>query len=79
MEGISPAFRIASAKLETKEATGTILFDTAKHRVSSSNLSLKLDGTLSIDVRGMQSDVKLNQTQTTTVKTTDENPVKKTT
>jgi Family of unknown function (DUF6263) len=72
-------FRIASAKLETKEATGTILFDTAKHRVASSNLSLKLDGTLSIDVSGMQSDVKLSQTQTTTVKTTDENPIKKTT
>ena len=72
-------FRIVSAKLDSKEATGTILFDVVKGRVASSNLSLKLEGTLDIDISGMQSTVKLSQTQNTTVKTTDENPVKKTT
>jgi hypothetical protein len=70
-------FRIVSAKLDSKDATGTVLFDTAKGRVSSSTMSLKLDGSLDIDISGMQSQVKLTQTQNTTVKTTDENPVKK--
>jgi hypothetical protein len=72
-------FRIVTAKLDSKDATGTILFDIAKGRVASSSLSLKLEGTLDIDISGMQSQVKLSQTQNTTVKTTDENPVKKTT
>jgi hypothetical protein len=72
-------FRIVKANLDSKEATGTILFDTSKGRVSSSNLNLKLEGQLDIDISGMTSQVKLTQTQTTTVKTTDENPVKKST
>jgi hypothetical protein len=72
-------FQIVSAKLDSKEGAGTVLFDVAKGRVSSSNMSLKLDGTLNLSIGGMTSEVKLNQTQNTTLKTSDENPVKKTT
>jgi hypothetical protein len=70
-------FQIASANLESKEATGTVLFDIARGRVSSSIMNLKLDGTIDINIGGMTSQVKLEQTQSTTMKTSDENPVKK--
>jgi len=68
-------FKIKEAKLNSKDATGTVLFDNDKHRLESSNQKLKLEGTLKIDIGGMTSDVELTQEQTTTVKTTDTNPV----
>ena len=40
-------------------------------------MTLKLAGTLKIEISGMATEVSLEQTQTTTLKTTDENPVKK--
>jgi hypothetical protein len=68
-------FKIKEAKLDSKDATGTVLFDNDKHRLDSSKQKLKLEGTLKIDIGGMTSDVKLTQEQDTTVKTTDTNPV----
>jgi hypothetical protein len=70
-------FRIKEADLKSKDATGTIQFDGAKGRLDSSDMSLKLDGTLSIDIGGQTTKVELSQTQNTKVKTTDTNPVKK--
>ena len=68
-------FKIKSAELKAKDATGTILFDNDKHRMESSNMTLNLVGKLTIDIGGMTSEVELNQQQTTTVKTFDTNPV----
>jgi hypothetical protein len=70
-------FKIKKADLKSSEAKGSVLFNPAKGRVASSELSLKLDGKLSIEIGGMTTEVDLSQTQTTTVKTTDENPVAK--
>jgi hypothetical protein len=70
-------FKIVSADLKSKDASGVILFDNEKGRVASSEMKLKLEGTLKIDISGMTSDVTLDQTQNTSVKTTDDNPVKK--
>jgi hypothetical protein len=67
-------FKIVSADLKTKDATGTILFNVAQGRLHSSDLSLTLDGKISIDVSGMTSEVELNQKQTTKVKTLDSLP-----
>lgn len=72
-------FQIVSGNLDSKDATGSVLFDVAKGRVSSSSSSLKLEGTLKIQIGGMTNDVKLAQTQTTSLRTSDENPVKKVT
>ena len=68
-------FKIMKADLNSKDSNGNILFDSAKGRVSSSNMTMKLTGTLTIEIGGTASDVTLDQTQTTTVKTTDENPL----
>jgi hypothetical protein len=62
-------------KLTSKNATGTIFFDNEKHRLDHSTQTLKLEGTLKIDIGGMTSDVELTQDQTTTVTTTDTNPI----
>jgi len=70
-------FKILKADLNSKESKGEILFDSEKGRVASSNMTMKMAGTLTIEIGGMSSDVTLDQTQTTTVKTSDENPIGK--
>ena len=67
-------FQIKEANLQSKEATGTILFDKEKGRLDSSEMNLKLEGKLKIDIGGMATDVELSQTQKTTVKTSDTDP-----
>jgi hypothetical protein len=67
-------FKIKEAKLQSKDATGTVLFDNNKHRLASSNMGLKLAGTLKIDIGGMETEVNLDQDQKTTVSTSDTNP-----
>ena len=68
-------FKIKSATLTSKSATGTIWFDNTKHRLEKSDQKMILEGKLTIDISGQPSDVELTQDQTTSVKTTDTNPV----
>ena len=68
-------FKIKSATLTSKSATGTIWFDNTKHRLEKSDQKMTLEGKLTIDISGQPSDVELTQDQTTSVKTTDTNPV----
>ncbi len=68
-------FKITKADLNSKNASGTIWFDNEKHRLERSEMKLTLDGKLTIDIGGMSTDVELTQDQTTTVKTSNENPV----
>jgi hypothetical protein len=68
-------FKIKAAKLESKNATGTIWFDSEKGRLDHSDMKLTLEGKLTIEIGGMNSEVDLTQEQDTRVKTTDQNPV----
>jgi hypothetical protein len=70
-------FKIKSADLKSSNAGGTIWFDAEKGRIDHSETSLKLTGELNIEIGGQTTKVELNQEQTTTVKTTDKNPVEK--
>jgi hypothetical protein len=70
-------FKIKGADLNAKDAKGTILFDPEKHWIDSSESKLTLEGKLSIEINGQPSEVQLTQNQTTKVKTSDTNPVKK--
>jgi len=70
-------FKIVKADLNSKESNGNILFDMTKGRVSSSDMTMHLTGTLTIEIGGMTSHVDLDQTQITKVKITDENPIAK--
>jgi hypothetical protein len=68
-------FRIKSAKLESKDSKGVVLFNREKGRVEKSDMSVKLDGTLDIEIGGQQTKVDLKQEQKTEIATSDTNPV----
>src|SRR5262249_14170996 len=64
-------FRIKSANLTSKDGGGTITFDTKKGRMERSDLKLKLEGDIQVEIGGMTTKVDLKQEQTTTVQTSD--------
>jgi hypothetical protein len=67
-------FKIQSAKLESgKDSGGTIYWDLAKGRVAAADMTIKLGGTLKIEIANMSTTVTLDQTQTTKLKTSDKN------
>lgn len=68
-------FRIKSAKLESKNAKGTVLFNREKGRLDKSDTSIELSGSLEIEIGGQQTKVDLSQTQKTEVTSSDTNPV----
>jgi hypothetical protein len=70
-------FRIKEAKLTSKNAKGTALFDIKKGRLEKSENALELEGTLDIEIGAMATKVELKQTQSTTVNTSDTPQIKK--
>ncbi len=66
-----------NSSLTSKEGTGVVYFDRSKGRIESSNMKMKLEGTLVIDVGGMTTNVELTQTQESKMETMDTNPVEK--
>jgi len=68
-------FKIKSAALTSKNATGSIVFNADRGRVESSKMSIELEGKLQIEIGGQTTTVTLEQTQTSSVETTDANPV----
>jgi Family of unknown function (DUF6263) len=75
--GASLPFKIKSASLTSKDANGFILFNADKGRIVSSEMKLTLSGDLNIEIGGQTTKVELTQNQTTTVKTTEDSPIKK--
>jgi hypothetical protein len=70
-------FKIKSADLKARNATGTILYDPERRWIDSSDSKLLLEGKLTLDLNGQTQDVQLTQEQETKAKTTDTNPTKK--
>jgi hypothetical protein len=70
-------FKILQVDLESKNAKGKILFDSWKGRLESATNTVNLTGKILVEIGGMPSSVDLDHTQTTTVKTSDDNPIKK--
>jgi len=70
-------FKIKSAKLKSKNPSGTVTFDMSKGRVEKSKMNLELTGTLQIEIGGQTTPVDLSQTQESTVQTYDDNPLPK--
>lgn len=71
-------FKIQSATLKSTEpGKGTAVFDRVLGRIESSELTMKLEGDLKIEVGNMSTDIKLTQEQTSKTKTTTNNPLKK--
>jgi hypothetical protein len=70
-------FKIKTADLKSTAAGGSVKFDEAKGRVESSDMTLDLEGSLTIEIAGQSTKVDLKQNQKTTIKTLDKNPVEK--
>jgi hypothetical protein len=61
-------FRITKGTLTAKPAKGTILYDPKTGRVASAEITISLEGTLTVSIGGTDTDVELRQEQKTTVK-----------
>lgn len=70
-------FRIKSAKLNSKDAGGVILFDIKKGRMDSQEMKIKLEGDLVIDISSTETKVELKQEQSTKITTSDQPQIKK--
>src|SRR5581483_772525 len=70
-------FKIKSAKLKSKPEAGQVLFSKAKGRLEKFTQKLSLSGDLNIEIGGRSTKVDLNETQETTIETSDENPLPK--
>jgi hypothetical protein len=68
-------FAIKSGQLASKDGTGNAVFNREKGRIDSSNIKMNIAGTLDIEIAGTTTQVTLDQTQTSTVTTSDANPV----
>ncbi len=67
-------FTITSADLKTEAGTGSATFDRTKGRFEKSELTMKLKGTLTIEVGNAKTEVGLEQTQTSKSTTLDAIP-----
>jgi Family of unknown function (DUF6263) len=72
-------FKIKGGKIEQvkddKSNKGKILFNTKTGRIESSDISVKMTGSLTLDIGGTTTEVSLTQDQNTTVKTFDKTPI----
>jgi hypothetical protein len=70
-------FKIKSADLTTTNATGYVLYDPELKLIAKTSMDLELKGKLTIDIGGQPTQVELQQKQTSTVETSEKNPVAK--
>jgi hypothetical protein len=71
-------FRIKSATLKSTDGGGDIVYDPQHGWVASQKMSLTLTGDLSIEIGQQTTDVKLEQKQSTTITTSEKNPLPET-
>lgn len=70
-------FQIVQSDLKSTGAKGELLFNRETGRLESSSLEMELKGKMTIAVAGQNTEIELAQVQKTTVKTLDDNPLKK--
>ena len=68
-------FKINKGDLKAENATGVITLDPKMGRIAESTMTMEMKGTLEIDIAGMPTTVELTQTQKSTMKTLDTDPI----
>jgi len=68
-------FKIVSATLSSTRGDGEIKFDVKRGIIVSSDMTLVLHGNLDIEIAGQSNQVTLDQTQTSSLRTLDKNPI----
>ncbi len=74
-DGLSLPFVIKDAKLSSTDGSGAAYINRKKGRIEKSDVKMKLEGSLTIDIGGMETKVDLVQEQTSAVQTLDTNPI----
>ena len=69
-------FKIKDATLEAKDSSGTVVYDPKAGWVKSIEMTMKLTGSLTIEISQQSTAVELSQDQTTKTITSAENPIK---
>jgi len=69
-------FTILKANLKSRDGSGVAAFDRALGHIAQASLDTRLAGTLVIEIGGLSTEVDLDQTQRTTIKITDSDPLK---
>jgi hypothetical protein len=69
-------YTILKADLKSRDGSGVVLFDRVRGRIAQATLEMTIRGTLLINIGGMNTAVELSQTQSTTMKTSDINPLR---
>jgi len=67
-------FKIKSAQLSSKNAGGEVYFNNETGRIDHSDMKVELEGTLNIEIGGQTTEVKLSQTQNSSITTSDKPP-----
>lgn len=75
-QGQGLPFKIKKADLKSTSAKGTILFNPELGMIVKSDMELDLAGSLTIEIGGQSTEVTLSQKQTSTVTTSQDNPIK---
>jgi hypothetical protein len=70
-------FRVTSSNVKVKNTAGMILFDPEKGCLHSAEMKMDMEGDMTIDISGQETKLHLVQTQKTTYKVSDTNPVTK--
>jgi len=73
-QGGTLPFKIKSADLNSKDAKGTLLYNPEKGWIESSDMTLRLEGKLNIEIGGQTTEVSIDQTQSSKVDTTEKKP-----
>jgi hypothetical protein len=68
-------FTIKGGELKADKITGTVTLDPKAGRIADSTMQMDLTGKLKIDIAGQETEVSLNQKQTSSVKTLDSDPI----
>jgi RNA polymerase sigma factor (sigma-70 family) len=71
-------YKVKNTEIKNVVGNGIILFDRSKGRIVCLELNQKMEGKLAITIGGQDTPVEFAQTQKTTLKTTDTNPLKRT-
>jgi hypothetical protein len=69
------SFRVLKSDIKSKDGHGIIVFDQDKGRLQSRQMSVRLEGSLTIDIAGTEELVELKSLQTTRFRTMDKNPI----
>jgi hypothetical protein len=69
-------FKVKKVKLKSGRGSGVILFDRATGRLVSSVGEVTIEADITLDIAGQQTVVELWQTEKTTIKITDTNPLR---